>query len=91
MNPNLERAMQDAVNIHKQRRQIAKLVDHLITILRIPDGSHLVPFFGNGYERDNRQALASWVEKHINEIDPNEAEQRLRLLANGAAQALQEQ
>jgi 16S rRNA U1498 N3-methylase RsmE len=75
----------------RKKHQIQLIVSYLMQVLRIPDGNHLVLFFGSGQERDNRQALMSWVEIHIDEFDPSETEKRLRSLANKVVQTIQEQ
>jgi len=75
----------------RKKRQIELIANYLMQVLHIPDGKHVILFFGTGEEKDNRQALVTWVEKHIDEVDPDEAEQRLKLLANKAVQTIQEQ
>lgn len=63
------------------KQQIALIASHLMQALHIPQGSHLVRFFGSGQEQNNRQALIRWIEIHIDEIDPDETETRLKHLA----------
>jgi len=84
MTPNPKSLFQETVNIHRQKRQAAKIADYLMTVLRIPEGSHLVMFFSDGGERCNRDAIAAWVERTIHECDADEAEVRLQQLAKRA-------
>jgi len=74
-----------------KQRQLRLIVSYLMQALRIPDGDHLVLIFGTGQERNNRQALMHWVEQHLDDIDPDEAEHRLRALANNAVQTMQDE
>jgi len=52
-----------------------------MTVLRIPDGNHLVMFFGKGNERSNHDALMTWVSSIYNEFDADEGDVRLEELA----------
>jgi len=65
-----------------QRQQIHLIASYLMQVLHIPDGDHLVQYFGTGHAQNNQQALMQWVETHLDEINPDEAEQRLKHMAN---------
>jgi len=56
-------------------KQIASL---LMEIHRIPDDKSLVPLFGAGHESTNLDAIAHWVNSHLDEIG-NEENTLLRL------------
>jgi len=90
MNRAMIQLLHGEVEIRKRRRQIRLIVSYLMQVLRIQDGDHLVLIFGTGHERDNHQALMYRVEQHLDEFDPDEAELRLKLLANSAVQTIQE-
>jgi len=74
-----------------KQRQLRLIVSYLMQALRIPDGDHLVLVFGTGRERNNRQALMYWVAQHLDEIDPDEAESRLKKLAGSAVRTMEGQ
>lgn len=76
-----EKHLSEVTISRRRNRQIKLIVAYLMQSLRIPEDKHLVTYFGNGRERDNREALTNWVEKHLNEINPDEARQRLKQLA----------
>ena len=80
----LELILENAIENREQQRQIVRIVDYLITILRIPEGNHLVMFFGSGNERSNREAINNWVTSILHEFDSDEAEMRLEKLARRA-------
>jgi len=61
-------------------RRIRNIVSSLMVVLNIPEGNHLVMLFGDGHEKDNREALATWVTKMSSEIDLTETENRLETL-----------
>lgn len=90
MNEPMTQFLADEVETRNRQRQIRLIVSYLMQALRIPDGDHLVLIFGTGHERNNRQALMTWVEKHLDEIDPDETEQRLRKLADKACRSFEE-
>ena len=75
----------------EEKRQIELIASYLMQILQIQNSDHLVLFFGTGQEKNNYQALISWVEKHMDDIDSDKAEVRLKHLANKAIQTIQEQ
>jgi len=60
-----------------QARHVRKIVSCLMVILNIPEGNHLVMAFGDGHERDNREALETWVNYMLPELDMDEVEDRL--------------
>jgi len=60
-----------------QARQVRKIVSCLMAVLNIPEGNHLVMAFGDGHERDNREALETWVNYMLPELDMDEVEGRL--------------
>lgn len=84
MRQNLEHVLSAAIQQQDHRRQIARIVSNLMIVLRIPDGNHLVMFFGSGHERSNREALITWVSSILHEFDSDEAEARLEKLARRA-------
>lgn len=90
MNKLMHQNSSDNVS-HSEQRQLRLIVSYLMQVLRIPDGDHLVLTFGSGNERNNRQALMYWVAQHLDEIDPDETEIRLRILASRASQTIQDQ
>jgi uncharacterized protein YeeX (DUF496 family) len=54
-----------------------------MAVLNIPEGDHLVMAFGDGHERDNREALEAletWVNYMLPEMDMDEVEGRLEQL-----------
>jgi len=63
-----------------QARQVRKIVSCLMAVLNIPEGNHLVMAFGDGHERDNREALETWVNYMLPELDMDEVEGRLEML-----------
>jgi len=54
-----------------------RLVSALEAAFRIPQGDHLVCVLGEGSERNNREALHTWLQRELQEM---EAEMALRLL-----------
>lgn len=50
---------------HQYLKHLASALGHH---LENPYGSELICVLGSGYEKDNRQALATWVSYHRNEI-----------------------
>ena len=91
MNESMTQFLADEVEARNRQRQVRLIVSYLMQLLRIPDGDHLVLIFGSGNERNNREALMTWVEKHLDEIDPDETEQRLSKLADKACRNFEEQ
>jgi len=75
----------------RSEQQLRLIVSYLMQALRIPDGDHLVLTFGTGRERNNRQALMYWVAQHLDEIDPDETEERLKKLAGSVVQTMEDQ
>jgi len=73
----------------EQARRIRNIVSCLMVVLNIPEGTHLIMLFGNGHERDNREALATWVEAMLPELDIDEVEGRLEQLCAKAKRRLQ--
>lgn len=55
----------------------------LMQALSIPEGRSLVSVFGCGSEASNLEAITTWVESHMNEID---AEETILRLASMTAQ-----
>jgi len=51
-----------------QSRQVQKIVSCLMAVLNIPEGDHLVMAFGDGHERDNREALETWVNSLLSHL-----------------------
>lgn len=66
------------------KRRVASIADYLITILRIPEGRHLVMCFGKGDERSNRDALMRWVESIMNDYASGEDEACLEQITSRA-------
>ena len=91
MTPNSNPLYSETVNIHSRKRQVRRIADYLMTVLRIPDGTHLVLFFGTGLERDNREAIATWIEATLAERDADATEARLAELAQDAKRKIVEQ
>ena len=75
----------------RSEQQLRLIVSYLMQALGIPDGDHLVLTFGTGRERNNRQALMYWVAQHLDEIDPDETEERLKKLAGSVVQTMEDQ
>jgi len=65
---------------HVDDSQTVRIVDYLIESLRIPEGDHLVTFFGSGTEASNREAMMTWIHGLDHEYDADEAEYRLARL-----------
>jgi len=61
-------------------RQVRNIVSCLMVVLNIPEGNHLVMLFGCGDEKDNREALATWVNQMLPEINVDETEYRMEKL-----------
>ena len=81
----------DCIYEGRSEQQLRMIVSYLMQALRIPDGDHLVLTFGTGRERNNRQALMYWVAQHLDEIDPDETEERLKKLAGSVVQTMEDQ
>ena len=52
----------------REQRYLKHLASALSHYLENPQGSELVFQLGSGYEKDNRQALDTWVSDHRDEI-----------------------
>ena len=52
----------------REQRYLKHLASALCHYLENPQGSELVFRLGSGYEKDNRQALDTWVSYHRDEI-----------------------
>jgi len=78
--PNNDCRIQVKPNIYPDEIQAARIADHVIFLLRIPEGNDLVPYFGTGLEASNREALITWVNNLYPDIDTDEAEDRLEQL-----------
>lgn len=52
----------------REQRYLKHLASALSHYLENPQGSELVFRLGSGYEKDNRQALDTWVSYHRDEI-----------------------
>lgn len=52
----------------REQRYLKHLASALSHYLENPHGSELVFRLGSGYEKDNRQALDTWVSYHRDEI-----------------------
>jgi len=72
-------------SLGQQKNQIQLIASYLMQALHIPDGDHLVRFFGTGHENSNGEALVHWIETHLDEINLDDAEKRLKHLANNIA------
>ena len=48
-----------------------------MVVMGLPHGRTLVTTFGQGTEESNLEAITTWVEAHLNEIDPVETIRRL--------------
>jgi len=64
--------------------RIYRIVTNLMTILKIPDGNHLIDIFGDGHESDNHEALATWVAHLLPDLDEHEVELRINNLSKRA-------
>lgn len=58
---------------HKYLKHLASAMSHY---LEDQHGSELVCVLGSGFEKDNRQALETWVFYHRNEVFENRLEGR---------------
>jgi len=85
MNKAVDSMVAVGTGTQNSKHQIQLIVSYLMQALNIPEGNDLVRFFGSGHEQDNRQALAYWIETHLDEINPDHAERRLRKLVSEAA------
>lgn len=52
----------------REQRYLKHLASALSHYLENPQGSELIFRLGSGYEKDNRQALDTWVSYHRDEI-----------------------
>ncbi|MDE5220780.1 hypothetical protein PYX07_21975 [Pseudomonas aeruginosa] len=50
---------------HQYLKHLASAMSHY---LESPNGNELVCILGSGYEKNNRQALDTWVAYHRNEV-----------------------
>jgi hypothetical protein len=50
---------------HQYLKHLASAMSHY---LESPHGSELICILGSGYEKDNQQALNTWVYYHRNEV-----------------------
>lgn len=71
-------AIQPLKEEREQRRAIARLVDALMHIFRIPEGDALVWWLGNGSERNNREALFHWTKHELDAPVPKVAFRNIR-------------
>ena len=67
-----------------------RLAKTLMLVLSIPQGDELVMIFGTGQERSNLEAIANWIGSLENEIDLEEASQRIEELAKHARTRIEE-
>lgn len=63
-----------------KKRRIRNIVTNLMSLLHIPDGTHLIDIFGDGHEADNREALTTWVGHLLPDLDEQEVEMRISQL-----------
>jgi len=77
-----EQVCQLVNKMEQERSQARNIVSCLMVVLNIPEGNHLVMAFGDGHERDNREALETWVNHMLPELDMVEVEGRLEQLCN---------
>jgi len=73
---------------HIHTIRVRRIVENLMIILNIPDGSHLINIFGDGHEADNREALATWVAHLLPDLDGDEVELRTQRLSQRAKQRI---
>jgi len=71
-----------------QHKKIHRIVSMLMEQLAIPDGHDLVPYFGDGHESGNREAITTWVRHMMPELDLGEVEPRLANLQARAGRRL---
>jgi len=64
---------------HERERecQIHRIVSLLMERLSIRDGHELVSYFGDGPEKDNREAIATWIKHLSPELPLDGVEERL--------------
>jgi len=91
MNTAVEQNQVIDTRSRNQKHQIGRIASYLMQALHIPNGNHLILFFGTGHEVNNRQALIHWIEIHLDEINPDDAEIRLKELAIKAVNNSKEQ
>jgi len=71
-----------------QHKKVHRIVSMLMEQLAIPDGHDLVPYFGDGHESNNREAITTWVRHMMPELDLDEVEPRLANLQRRAGRRM---
>lgn len=66
-----------AVNTFERRekRRIRNFAETLSHIGQVPEGQQLVELIGDGHERDNTEALCTWVRKELKRCTLDEPNQ----------------
>ncbi len=74
---------------HYAPREIRRLAICLKGLCRIPDGSHLILLLGNGFERDNLEAIETWVTEQLPLVDESTPKTKLEHLSQRLVKHLQ--
>ena len=59
----------------REKRRIRNFAETLSHLGQVPEGSQLVALIGHGEERDNTEALCTWVEKELKRCTLDEPNQ----------------
>ncbi len=71
-------------------RIVLRLAEAIRVGMQIQDGVHLVAIIGNGDERDNREALRTWVAQVLYENEESTARRLLPLMMGRLEKELSE-
>jgi len=71
-----------------EHRMIRRLASALQAAYRISDGDQLVAVLGTGVERNNREALVTWVDEQLPDLDEANSRQLLQSLVTRLGHAL---
>lgn len=74
---------------HYSPREIRRLAICLKGVCRIPNGRNLVLLLGNSFERDNLEAIETWVTKQLPLVDSSTPKIQLEQLSQRLRKHLQ--
>ncbi|MDQ6991836.1 MAG: hypothetical protein Q9M31_00035 [Mariprofundus sp.] len=72
----------------REEQAIHFIVTRLMDLLAIPDGNNLIPYFGDGHEASNREAMTTWVMHMAPDLQLDEVTSRLTTLHPRATKRL---
>lgn len=74
----------------ERKEFISTVAESLEFRLGLPNGRGLVGVIGDGHERTNRQAIKTWVAKHWNDDQPEDARAATEMLEAELVMTLQD-